>query len=92
MAGRRRQRQTREVLVARREARAAALTARLTDAAGQPTRQVSVAADYLRGAIARTGRDVPAEATAAAREAVRVLTELADQLFDAATKKRRSRS
>jgi hypothetical protein len=88
MAGRRRQRQTDEVMVARHAARTAALRSRLTAVAGHPTRQVSVAADYLRGAIARTNRDVPAEATAAAREAIRVLTALADDLFDAATKRR----
>jgi hypothetical protein len=92
MAGRRRQRHTDETLVARRTARAAALMQKLTESAGNPGQQVGVAAGYLRGAIARTTRDVPAEATAAAREAVRVLTALADQLFDAATDKRRSRS
>ncbi len=92
MAGHRRKRQTREVLVARREARAAALKQKLTEAAGDPGRQVAVAAGYLRGAISRTGRDVPAEAAAVAREATRVLVDLGDQLFEAATNKRRSSS
>jgi hypothetical protein len=91
MAGRRKQRQAREVLVASREARAAAMRERLTAGAGQPTRQIAAAADYLRGAVARTAGDVPAEASAAARQAVQVLTELGDQLFQLAIDKRRNR-
>ena len=90
MAGRRNSRDAREALVARHRARTAALEQRLAGLAGHPTRQVVAAADYLRGAITRTSRDVPVEAAAAAREAVVVLTELGDQLFRAAIQKRRS--
>jgi hypothetical protein len=92
MAGRRRQRQAREVLVGAHDARSAVVKERLLAAAGQPTHQVAAAADYLRGAISRTSRDVPAEGSATAREAVRVLIELGDQLFRTAIEKRRSRS
>ncbi|MEQ7125335.1 hypothetical protein ABN034_12520 [Actinopolymorpha sp. B11F2] len=76
--------------MARHQARTAALRARLQGLAGHPGQQISVAADYLRGAVARTSRDVPAEAAATGREAAAVLTELGDRLFQAAIKKRRS--
>jgi hypothetical protein len=92
MAGRRQERQTREVLVASRAARAAAMRERLVTVAGQPTHQIAVAADYLRGAVSRTSRDVPAEASATARDAVEMLVELGDRLFQLAIDKRRTRS
>jgi hypothetical protein len=92
MAGRRKQRQTRQVLVASHDARAAALRERLILAAASPADQIAVASDYLRGAVARTGRDVPAEASATARHAVQELTDLGDQLFRTAIEKRRTRS
>jgi hypothetical protein len=90
MAGRRNKRDMREALVARHQRRSAELQQELTKAAGHPGQQVYVAAQYLRGAIARTTRDVPAQAAAAGREAAALLEQLGDQLFRSAIEKRRS--
>ncbi len=91
MAGRRKRRRTRQVLVASHDARAAALCERLVLAAGSPADQVAAASDYLRGAVTRTASDVPAEASASARQAVQHLPELGDQLVRTAVEKRRTR-
>lgn len=96
MAGRRRTRESREALVVRHQRRKESLTRQLT-AAACPADRVAVAANYLRGALARLGASKAAndlakeDADAVARDAQEYLVALGDQVWQAAITRRRSR-
>lgn len=89
MAGHRKLRGDPITLVARHDTRRLRL-ARETAAADTPRRRAEIAFDYLRAALSATDRNHRRSADDAADRAATTLTTLADELYAAAIKDRRT--